>query len=131
MNNWRLMDRENGNVVVADLELAVGYWSRLRGLQFRAKFPEGKGLLLAPGDSIHTFWVFFAIDVIWLDAQGRVLEVRSRVRPWRLALAPRGAHAVLEIPAGSASVRPGAVLALAGENGARALAALAFLAPRL
>jgi uncharacterized membrane protein (UPF0127 family) len=126
---WRLIDRERGAVVVADLELASGFWSRLRGLQFRSALPASSGLLLIPCGSIHTFCMRFAIDVIWLDARGVVLGVRAGVRPWRIALAPRGTQAVLEVPAGSASIDVGTHLAVATEKDEDTPPSLAFLTP--
>jgi uncharacterized protein len=54
---WHLVDRESGEVVVSALEIAGGFWSRLRGLQFRRRLPPGAGLLLVPCRSVHTFWM--------------------------------------------------------------------------
>jgi uncharacterized protein len=105
----RLVDRDTGAVVVEDLEVADGFWSRLWGLQFRAALPPAAGLLLTPCASLHTFWMRFAIDVVMLDRGGVALAVRRGVRPWRVVLAARGTHSVLEVPCGCA-VRPGAAL---------------------
>lgn len=127
MTSYLLIDRATGARVVEALEVADGFWSRFRGLQFRARLPPGAGLLLVPCSSIHTFWMRFAIDVVLLDRQGRVLAVRRGVRPWRIVLAPRGTHAVLELPAGAGPVAVGAHLGLA--PGCAAPASLAFLAP--
>jgi len=109
---WSLIERTSGRVVVERLELAVGYWSRLRGLQFRKRLPDGQGLLLAPGSSIHTCFVRFPIDVFFLDATGQVIGWRANVKPWRVALAPRKTRAVLELPAGAASLDVGEVLSV-------------------
>ena len=49
-----LCERSSGQVVVERLEVADGFWSRLRGLQFRKELPAGSGLLLVPCSSIHT-----------------------------------------------------------------------------
>lgn len=112
MTNLTLLERTTGHVVVERLELAAGYWSRLAGLQFRASLPPGRGLLLVPCGSVHTMCMRFAIDVVALDRTGRVLAVRRQVRPWRVAPAPRHTHAVLELPADSAWLRPGDILCL-------------------
>ena len=85
--------------VVADNPL-----TRLRGLLGRRNLPEGEGLLLRPSSSIHTWFMRFAIDVVFLDRELRVLRVVDSLRPWRFA-GCRGASAVLELPAGEASAR--------------------------
>jgi uncharacterized protein len=82
--------------------LAVTPLRRARGLLGRPARP----LLLAPARSVHTFGMRCAIDVVFLDADLRVVKVVDRLRPWRMASARR-AVAVLELPAGTASVRPG------------------------
>lgn len=91
------------------LRLAVTPLARLRGLLGRpASTPP---LLLAPARSVHTFGMRRPIDVVFLDADLRVVKVVAHLRPWRTAGA-RGAIAVLELPAGTATTRPGERLAL-------------------
>ncbi len=74
---------------------------RLLGLMGLRAMPPGSALLFPGCDSVHTAWMRMAIDVVFLDADGRVLAVRHRLRPWRVARF-RGAVAVLECPAGAA-----------------------------
>ena len=81
--------------------------SRLIGLQFRRRLPSDAGLLLVPCNSVHTCFVRFPVDVVFLDNRGGVLAVRHNLRPWRLAIGPRKTHAVLEMIAGAAGVEPG------------------------
>jgi uncharacterized protein len=94
----RLIECGTGRTVVDRLEIADGYWSRLFGLQLRAEPPRGRGLLLAPCSSIHTFFLRFAIDAVMIDRGGRVVEVRRGVRPWRIVLPAHGTYAILEVP---------------------------------
>lgn len=104
--------KENGEIVVAALEVADSYWSRLRGRQFRAPLLAGGGLLLVPCPSVHTCFVRGALDIVMLDRTGRVIAVRPAVRPWRVVASVRGCYAILELPAGTATVSPGDVLHL-------------------
>ena len=85
--------------VVAD---SVG--RRMRGLLGRRELPVGEGLLLQPAPSVHMFFMRFPIDVVFLDRELRVVDVRSNLRPWRTA-SKRGARAALELPAGEAGRR--------------------------
>ena len=84
-----------------EISLAVTPRRRARGLLGRPVAP----LLLAPARSVHTFGMRAPIDVVFLDAELRVVRATT-LRPRRIAAARR-AVAVLELPAGTADVRPG------------------------
>ena len=83
-----------------EVRLAVTRRARLRGLIGRRE--AASPLLLAPARSIHTCGMRFAIDVVFLDADLRVVKVVRGLRPWRIASARR-ARAVLELEAGGAA----------------------------
>ncbi|MEA2217709.1 MAG: uncharacterized protein QOJ35_335 [Solirubrobacteraceae bacterium] len=85
--------------VVADRPLP-----RMRGLLGRRGLASEEGLLLRPAGSIHTHFMRFAIDVVFLDRELRVIDVRHAIGPWRMARR-RGARAVLELRAGEAQRR--------------------------
>jgi uncharacterized protein len=89
-----------GTVLAADLELAGTGESRRKGLLGRASLPTGGGLWITPCESVHTFFMRFAIDLVYLDRKLTVRKVRSSVGPWRLSACFR-AHSVLELPAGT------------------------------
>jgi uncharacterized membrane protein (UPF0127 family) len=74
----------------------------MRGLLGRAGLEPGEGLLLRPASSVHTFFMRFPIDVVFLGAEGEVLKIAPELAPWRTAGA-RGAKAVVELPAGEAA----------------------------
>ncbi|NID13996.1 DUF192 domain-containing protein [Luteibacter yeojuensis] len=79
---------------------ASAWWDRARGLLGRRALGEGEGLLLEPCGSVHTFWMRYPIDLVFLDAQDRLLRTCASVPPWR-ARAARGASKTLELPAGA------------------------------
>lgn len=88
--------------------------ARMRGLLGRSDLPAGEGVLLRPASSIHTLFMRFAIDAVFLDRDLRVVEVRSALPAWRMAR-KRGAKAVLELRAGEArrrGIEVGDVLAI-------------------
>jgi uncharacterized membrane protein (UPF0127 family) len=78
--------------------------SRMRGLLGRRALAPGDGMVIRPAPSIHTFFMRFPIDAIFLARNGDVLKVANEVKPWRIRSA-RNAHAVLELAAGEAKVR--------------------------
>ena len=92
---------EGGRLVCARCELADGPISRARGLLGRARLAEGEGVLLKPTFSIHTFFMRFPIDAVFLDREGAVVDVVRRLKPWRAATRLK-ARAVLELAAGEA-----------------------------
>lgn len=68
---------------------------------FRRGLANGSGLLIEPCSSIHTMFMLFTIDVVFLDREQRVLKIAT-VPPFRVALA-RGARSVLELEKGAAA----------------------------
>jgi uncharacterized membrane protein (UPF0127 family) len=103
---------DDGTVVCERCLLAETAPARLRGLLGRDGLASGEGMLLRPAASIHTAFMRFAIDAVFLDGANRVVKVASALRPWRAA-ACAGARAVLELPAGEAEkrgLRPGVSL---------------------
>jgi uncharacterized protein len=91
-----------GAVVLERCWIADRPWSRMRGLLGRDGLDEGEGLLIKPCGSVHTFFMRFPIDVVFLDRELSVVAVRPAVPPWRTAGA-RGAKVVLELAAGEAA----------------------------
>ena len=94
----------DGPVVCERCVLADSPIRRMRGLLGRKKLDAGHGLLIRPAPAIHTWFMRFAIDAVFLDRELSVLSVRRDLRPWRMA-AQRGARSVLELPAGEAERR--------------------------
>lgn len=92
---------ENGVVLAQNIESARSFFKRLKGLMFRPSLPRGTALLLAPCPQIHTCFMRFSIDVLFLAEDATVLYVKENMKPWRLS--PIVPHAVqtLEFAAGS------------------------------
>jgi len=87
-------------------------WDRTRGLLGRARIEGGEGLLITRCSSVHTVGMRYAIDVVFLDREGRIARIVEGLRPMRMALC-LGAASVLELAEGQAarlSLRPGLLL---------------------
>ena len=78
--------------------------ARTRGLLGRDGLARDEGLLLRPARAVHTWFMRFPIDVVFLAKDGTVLTVREHVQPWRTAAA-QGARSVLELAAGESARR--------------------------
>jgi hypothetical protein len=74
---------------------------RLRGLLGRDGLADGGGMLFSKCSSIHTFFMHFPIDIIFLDKKRKVLKSAHGVKPFKLVAAPFRAHYALELPAGA------------------------------
>lgn len=97
-----LNSRTRQSLLLSDLEIAEGFWSRGLGLLGRSGLRENQGLWLRPGNSIHTCFMRFSIDCVFVDREMRVKAVRENIVPWRFVLPVRGADSVIEMAAGSA-----------------------------
>ena len=98
---WGLRCVASGQVLATRVEGAFDSASRKKGLLGRDGLPDGHALVIAPCGGVHTFFMRFPIDVVFLARDGRVLKVCSAVKPWRMAFAPT-AFGVVELPAGTA-----------------------------
>lgn len=96
------LERQDGSTVCERCLLAETPLTRLRGLLGRTGLERGEGLLLRPASSIHTCFMGFPIDAVFLDRDNRVLKVAGDLAPWRFA-GCRGAKAVVELAAGEAA----------------------------
>jgi uncharacterized protein len=102
-DDWRLT-RADGSVACEHCEVADSAPARMRGLLGRTGMEPDEGLLIRPTNSVHMFFMRFAIDVVFLDGDLVVRKVVESLRPWRMA-GCRGARAALELPAGMAGRR--------------------------
>jgi uncharacterized membrane protein (UPF0127 family) len=82
------------------IEVADTYQTRTTGLLNRSRIESGEGLWIKPAFSIHTFGMKFPIDVIFLDAYGKVIGLSPELPPGR-TVRNAAASSVLEVPAGT------------------------------
>jgi uncharacterized protein len=107
-----LVDRSDGREIAGRVVRAAGAFGRTFGLLGRSSLEPGEGMWFDGCASIHTFAMRTSIDVVFVDAGGRVVSVVERLRPWRAAAAP-GARDAVELAPGtcaSAGLRPGALI---------------------
>jgi len=109
-------DLTRGFSLARKVEKADTFFSRLRGLLGRKDLPAGHGLWLVPGATIHTCFMAFTIDAVFLDRGLRVLRVQT-LPPWRFSPWVAGAASVLELPSGAArDVKPEDLLEIRESN---------------
>lgn len=102
MRYVKVVNQTTGETLATRAAVADGVWSRFVGLQFARSLPAGAGLVLLPCESIHMFFMRFAIDAVFAAEDGRVVKVGRRLKPWTIGPFARKALYCLEIPAGAA-----------------------------
>lgn len=104
--------------IAGPLDVPTGFFARAKGLLGRDGLPDRGGMVLERCGMIHTCFMKFSIDAVFLSAAGTVLKVKSAVAPFRVAGA-LFASTTVELPAGLASVAgvaPGQILTLRQEG---------------
>ena len=99
----RAVNARAGIVIAGDVREARRFFSRLRGLMGSDALAEGEALLLVGDSSIHTLFMRYAIDVVYLDADDVVVAIDEKVPPGRIGRFVRRARSVLELAAGMAT----------------------------
>ena len=96
-----LVRNQTRNSVLGEaVEVADTSAKRRAGLLKRERLEPGEGLWIVPCESVHTFFMKFPIDLVYLDTCRKVRKVSNAVPPWRISACLR-ANSVLELPAGT------------------------------
>jgi uncharacterized protein len=96
-----LVEVQRARTAPLEFIVARSFFARLGGLLVRPRLCDGQALVLAPCNSVHTLFMRYAIDVAFVDKQGRVMRLVAGLQPWRAASCWR-AHAAVELAAGQA-----------------------------
>jgi hypothetical protein len=112
----RLINERTNGTVASIVELAVTRKDRKRGLLGRHGLDASAALMLAPCPAVHTAFMRFTIDVVFVDREGRVRKIVRGLAPWRVS-ASLGAYAAIEFTAGAErDLVPGDRLYLSGSE---------------
>lgn len=94
---------EDGTQVVSELRMGDNFWTRFRGLMLDKSLQPNEALLLNNCQAIHCCFMLLEIDVIFLSADGEVLHIVEKMKPWTFSRFVRGATQVLECYPGTIS----------------------------
>jgi uncharacterized membrane protein (UPF0127 family) len=97
----RIINQTRGTELADGARFARSIWSRSVGLLGRASLRTGEGLVLDPCSSVHTAFMRFTIDLVYMDRDHRVVKVVPRLKPFRASGARRACRATIELPAGT------------------------------
>ncbi|MGM0501121.1 MAG: DUF192 domain-containing protein [Bacillota bacterium] len=88
-------------IIAQQVSEAVTFWQRLVGLLGTKELKDGQGLVIKPTSMVHTFFMSFAIDVIFLDEQGYVVKIIENMTPGQISPFVSSAQQVIELNIGS------------------------------
>lgn len=96
-----IINKTKNTVLAHDALVADNPFNRLKGLLGKKEFNKGSALIIRPCNSIHTFFMRFAIDVAFLDSNNKVVKAISNIMPFRISGIYLRAHSAVELPAGT------------------------------
>jgi uncharacterized membrane protein (UPF0127 family) len=91
----------NRTELADNVSKADTFYKRLKGLMFTKSLPAGHGLLIQPCQSIHTFFMNYSIDVLYLSKDFEIVGMDETLKPAKVGKYQKRAYSVLELPAGT------------------------------
>lgn len=111
-NKLYKLKTQNGDVICNNMMVASDLYLRLKGLMFSEELPGCDGFLIKPCNSIHTFFMRYSLDLVFLDNNFKIVKVFYDLSPWRMTWVYFRSHQVLEMKAGTLkkNLNPGETL---------------------
>lgn len=96
----KLINKKNGWVLADNLEVADSFLKRTKGLLGRSGICRGEGLHIIPCSSIHSFFMKFDFDAVFINKKNEVVYLNKNMPAWRVSKVCFSANSVIELPAG-------------------------------
>jgi len=96
----KLINKKNEKILADNLEIANGYFSRMRGLLGRKSLEKGKGMYINSCNSIHSFFMKFKFDAVFINKKNEVIYLIEHMPAWRVSKICFSACSVIELPSG-------------------------------
>lgn len=90
-----------GEVLCHKMIVANSIFARMKGLMFSEDLPDCDGFLIRPGNSIHTFFMRYPLDIVFMDKNFKIVKVLYNLNPWRMTWIYFRSFQVLEMKAGT------------------------------
>ena len=101
---YSIISKNKGTLISSKAIIASGFWLRLKGLMFDKAIDERAAVIFYHAPAIHTSFMRFAIDIVFLDKNNKIIKICEAVKPWKIVFCPQSAL-VLELPAHRAKER--------------------------
>ena len=98
--DYEITNTRTGQVIAARALMASAPWTRMKGLLGKKSLPADEAIILKPASSIHTLFMRFALDIIYLDREERIVKLVPNLVPYRFSSA-KGAHSTIEMASGA------------------------------
>lgn len=92
-----------GEIICHKMVVANNLLSRMKGLMFSADLPDCDGFLIRPCNSIHTFFMRYPLDILFMDQDFKIIKVLYDLSPWKMTWIYFKSYQVLEMKAGTLS----------------------------
>ena len=100
-----IYNSSNNNLIAADVKVAQNFITRSIGLLSKTSLSANEGLIIKPCCSVHTFFMRFDIDVLFVNRKNQIVAVHENVKPYRILPIHPTSFYVIELAAGSASAK--------------------------
>lgn len=96
-----LVDQQTGNVISSSIRTSYFFHKRLKGLMFDSHLPVEEAMHIKPCHSVHTCFMRFPIDVVFVDESLEVVAIEEYMKPFRFGKPVPSAQSVFEFAAGT------------------------------
>ncbi len=97
----RLINQTKNNLLAQDPLIAKTFLARIKGLLGRKEFLSGQAIILKPCNSVHTFFMRFPIDILFISKDYRVVKTIHKLIPNRATFIYWRSKMVIELPSGT------------------------------
>jgi len=97
----RVTNTTRQEVLVEQGAIADNMITRVKGLLGRTGLEPGDGLLITPCSSIHSMWMRFRFDAVFISREGEVVHLMEDMAPWKMSPMVWKAKSVLVLPSGT------------------------------
>jgi len=95
----KIINQSKNTVLAQDIIVTDNFLSRAKGLLGRKEFLAGQALIIKPAKSIHTFFMHFPIDVLFVNKNKKIIKAITALAPYRFTAFYFNAVLVIELPA--------------------------------
>lgn len=93
--------KKNDRIIIERVKIVSSFWGRLIGLMFKDDIDTNEGIIIRPCNSIHTFFMKFPIDVVFLTKDLKIVKIYRDLKPWKMTGISFKTKDVLEIKGGT------------------------------
>ena len=101
----KVYNSSKNNLIADDVNVAQNPFTRTIGLLFKKSLTATQGLVIKPCCSIHTFFMQFEIDVLFVNRKNEIIALYEKVKPYRILPIHFKSYYVIELASGSISAK--------------------------